>query len=198
MSTTRSVNGSFSSTLGMNGRKGPIWSRITISVVDGWKPWPQPLIQSGQIRGGCSNSKPYHSREPSLRVRNQCVTKPRPNEWAQALSDDEWCEFLAGTPMRGHTPPPLPPEDYHMAWVGSTGKETFREAIAFCQLLKSTLEATGVELGPESRLLDIGVGWGRIYRVLLGGHPISSELDTVRSCIELCRSALPGGQFGLF
>ena len=65
-------------------------------------------------------------------------------QWAQALSDDEWCEFLAGTPMRGHTPPPLPPEDYQMAWVGSTGKETFREAIAFCQLLKSTLEATGL------------------------------------------------------
>ena len=30
------------------------------------------------------------------------------HRWAQALSDDKWCEFLAGTAMRGHTAPLLP------------------------------------------------------------------------------------------
>ena len=55
--------------------------------------------------------------------------------WAQALSDDEWCDFLAGTPMLGRTPPPLPPEEFQRAWVGNAGVDTFREAIAFCRLL---------------------------------------------------------------
>jgi SAM-dependent methyltransferase len=123
-----------------------------------------------------SNDRPYH-------------------QWAQTLSDDEWCEFLAGTPLGEHIPPPLPAEEFQRAWVGNAGKETFREAIAFCQLLKSTLRANGITLGPETRLLDIGVGWGRIYRVLLRETPHLIGIDPVPNCIELCRSALSTGRF---
>jgi SAM-dependent methyltransferase len=118
-------------------------------------------------------------------------------EWAQTLSDEEWCEFLAGTPVGGHVPPPLPPQGFQMAWVGNAGKETFREAIAFCQLLKSILTVNGFNLGSESRLLDIGVGWGRIYRTLLRETPHIIGIDPVPTCIDLCRSALPTGQFEL-
>jgi SAM-dependent methyltransferase len=117
------------------------------------------------------------------------------HRWAQALSDDEWCDFLAGTPMLGRTPPPLPPEEFQRAWVGNAGEDAFREAIAFCRLLKSTLAATDCRVGPDSRLLDIGVGWGRIYRVLLRETPHIVGIDPVPQCVELCRSALPGGQF---
>jgi SAM-dependent methyltransferase len=117
------------------------------------------------------------------------------HRWAQALSDDEWCEFLAGTAMHGRSPPPLPPEEFQKAWVGNAGKDTFSEAMAFCRLLKSTLAAADFKLGPDSRLLDIGVGWGRVYRVLLRETPHIVGIDVVPECIELCRSALPGGQF---
>jgi cyclopropane fatty-acyl-phospholipid synthase-like methyltransferase len=117
------------------------------------------------------------------------------HSWAQALSDEEWCEFLAGTPMFGRIPPPLPPEEFQRAWVGNAGIETFREAMAFCRLLKSTLAGAGFELGPRSRLLDIGVGWGRIYRVLLRETAQIVGTDTVPHCIELCRQALPNGEF---
>jgi hypothetical protein len=34
---------------------------------------------------------------------------------AGILSDDEWCNFLAGTGMPRHTPPPLPPEKFQTA-----------------------------------------------------------------------------------
>jgi SAM-dependent methyltransferase len=117
------------------------------------------------------------------------------HQWAQALSDDEWCKFLAGTPMLGHTPPPLPSEEFQRAWVGDAGEETFREAMAFCRLLESTLAAGDCELNSDRRLLDIGVGWGRIYRVLLRRTPQIVGVDPVPRCVELCRSALPGGQF---
>src|SRR6516165_902542 len=89
------------------------------------------------------------------------------HRWAQDLSDEEWCEFLSGTPMNGYVPPPLPPEEFQRAWVGNAGIDTFREAMAFVRLLKSTLAGRRYELGPESRLLDIRCGWGRVYRVLL-------------------------------
>src|SRR5437667_2471330 len=115
--------------------------------------------------------------------------------WAQGLSDDEWCEFLAGTPTRGHTPPPLPPEDFQRAWVGTAGVDTFQEAMDFCRLLKSTLTDAAYKLGPDSRLLDIGVGWGRIYRVLLRETPHIVGIDVVPQCIEMCRSAFPDGKF---
>jgi SAM-dependent methyltransferase len=117
------------------------------------------------------------------------------HHWAQALSDEEWCTFLAGTPMHGRIPPPLPPEEFQMAWVGSTGIETFRHAMAFCRLLKSSLAAAGFNLGPDSRLLDVGVGWGRVYRVLLRETPQILGIDVVPQCIDLCRSGLPNGEF---
>jgi cyclopropane fatty-acyl-phospholipid synthase-like methyltransferase len=60
---------------------------------------------------------------------------------------------------------------------------------------ESTLSATDCRLGPDSRLLDIGVGWGRIYRVLLRDTPHIVGIDPVPQCVELCRSVLPGGQF---
>jgi len=115
--------------------------------------------------------------------------------WAQALSDEEWCEFLAGTPMLGRVPPPLPPEEFQRAWVGNAGIETFREAMAFCRLLKSTLATANHTIGPHTRLLDVGVGWGRIYRVLLRETAQIVGIDPVPHCIELCQSALPGGEF---
>jgi ubiquinone/menaquinone biosynthesis C-methylase UbiE len=117
------------------------------------------------------------------------------HQWAQALSDDEWCEFLAGNPTHGRTPPPLPPEEFQRAWVGSAGVDAFREAMAFVQQLKSTLTAFGGKLSPHSRLLDIGVGWGRIYRVLLRETPHIVGIDVDPQCIELCRSAFAGAEF---
>jgi len=117
------------------------------------------------------------------------------HSWAQALTDEEWCQFLAGTPMCGRIPPPLPPEEFQRDWVGNAGIETFREAMAFCRLLKSTLASAGFDLGPRNRLLDIGVGWGRIYRVLLRETAQIVGIDSVPHCIELCRLALPNGEF---
>jgi SAM-dependent methyltransferase len=115
--------------------------------------------------------------------------------WAQALSDDEWCEFLAGAAQRGHVPPPLPATEFQRAWTGNEGIDAFREAMAFARLMKATLIAAGYSLGPDGRLLDVGVGWGRIYRVLLRETPHIVGIDPVADCIDLCRAALPGGAF---
>jgi cyclopropane fatty-acyl-phospholipid synthase-like methyltransferase len=115
--------------------------------------------------------------------------------WAQALSDDEWCQFLAGTPTQGYNPPPMPSEEFQRAWTGNMGVDTFREAMAFGHLLKSTLAAADYNLNSNSRLLEIGVGWGRVYRVLLRETPHIVGIDPVPHCIDLCRSAFPGGKF---
>jgi SAM-dependent methyltransferase len=47
-------------------------------------------------------------------------------------------------------------------------------------------------------LLDFGVGWGRLYRLLLN-HVSPSNLvgvDIDQECIDLCRAAMPYGTFG--
>jgi cyclopropane fatty-acyl-phospholipid synthase-like methyltransferase len=67
-----------------------------------------------------------------------------------------------------------------------------QEAMAFCRLLKSTLPAADYKLDPDGRLLDIGVGWGRIYRVLLRETPHIVGIDVVQHCIDLSQSAFPG------
>jgi len=115
--------------------------------------------------------------------------------WARDLRDDEWGEFLAGRSMCGHVPPPLPPEDFQRSWVGNAGIDTFREAVAFYRKVKATLAASERELEACSRLLDIGVGWGRVYRVFMRDASNIIGVDPVPECIELCRLALPQGVF---
>lgn len=54
--------------------------------------------------------------------------------WAQALSDEEWCEFLAGAAKDGHVPPPLPPEEFQRSLTGDVGMDVMRDGVAFCRL----------------------------------------------------------------
>jgi SAM-dependent methyltransferase len=155
---------------------------------------PGSLLETGQHRSQSSISSNLDRAELAL------GDDKTYHLWAKTLSDDEWCNFLAGTGMPRmprHTPPPLPPEKFQTTWVGNAGIDTFREAMGFCRLLKSTLALADYRLGSDSRLLDIGVGWGRIYRTLLRETPHIIGIDVVPECIELCRSALPGGQFEL-
>jgi SAM-dependent methyltransferase len=162
-----------------------------------WRGWPS------------DNLKGHHYQDivilrrngPFSSVRKTPKQEAMPNSrepyhlWARAVSDDEWCEFLAGTSTRGYNPPPMPSEELQRAWTGNAGVDTFREAMAFGRLLKSTLAAAGYSLSANSRLLDIGVGWGRVYRILLRETPHITGIDPVPHCIDLCRSAFPGGTF---
>jgi cyclopropane fatty-acyl-phospholipid synthase-like methyltransferase len=165
-----------------------------------WRGWPSDNLKGNHFQdivilrrdGPFSQMKPVRRTPKGAAI----LSSHEPYHlWAQALSDDEWCEFLAGTPTQGYNPPPLPPEEFQRAWTGNMGVAAFREAMAFSRLLKSTLAAAGYSLTSNSRLLEIGVGWGRVYRVLLRETPHIVGIDPVPHCVDLCQSALPGGKF---
>ena len=46
-------------------------------------------------------------------------------------------------------------------------------------------------------MLDIGVGWGRVYRAMLRETLLIVGIDPLPRCIELCREAFPDGKFEL-
>src|SRR5262245_47516272 len=89
-------------------------------------------------------------------------------QWAQGLAEEEWLRFLAGEiSIPGHVPPPMPPEEIQQSWVGASGIVALRGAGVFLRRLKKHMAEAGTPLRRGTRALDFGVGWGRIYRLLM-------------------------------
>ncbi|MGE0312630.1 MAG: class I SAM-dependent methyltransferase [Lautropia sp.] len=114
--------------------------------------------------------------------------------WAKDLSDDAWAGALAGGDRRA---PAMPDAQVQAMYVGSSGKESFREAAVFWAALRRTLADNGRPVGASTRFLDVGVGWGRLYRWALRdvGLQQITGIDVDLQAIELCRRTIPGGDF---
>jgi SAM-dependent methyltransferase len=115
-----------------------------------------------------------------------------------AVSDREWLDFLLGEhPIAGLKAPLLPPPEVQSQFVGSNGRDALWEAAIFCSKLLNASEQFGKGLGKDIRLLDFGVGWGRLYRILLN-RVLPQKLigvDIDEKCIDLCRDLMPYGMF---
>jgi 2-polyprenyl-3-methyl-5-hydroxy-6-metoxy-1,4-benzoquinol methylase len=114
------------------------------------------------------------------------------------LADEEWVDFLAGErAFPGFIAPQMPAADLQRTFVGSSGREALYEAMGFCSRLIETARAFGTPVGPSSRVLDFGCGWGRLYRVMLRWcspeNLIGADID--EKCINICRDAMPYGTF---
>ena len=92
---------------------------------------------------------------------------------------------------------PLPPPDLVYRVAGHFNLEWFYESGAeHARLMKSILEANGVEVESIASLLDFGCGCGRVTRHWHDG--ISTEIhgtDYNRRLIEWCRRSLPFAEF---
>ncbi len=69
----------------------------------------------------------------------------------------------------------------------------------FWRLTKTYLEACGGNFNLGTRVLDVGVGWGRNYRWILRDLPASNivGIDVDPKAIQTCRGAMPYGNFRL-
>lgn len=114
--------------------------------------------------------------------------------WAKELSDDAWAIALAGGDKRA---PALPEAQVQAMYVGSSGKDSFREAAIFWASLRRTLDESGSGLSASTRFLDVGVGWGRLYRWALRDVPVQriTGIDVDEKAIEICKRTIPGGDF---
>jgi SAM-dependent methyltransferase len=114
-------------------------------------------------------------------------------DWAAQLSNQEWLEFLAGTrPVAGRSAPLLPAADVQRRFVGSDGITALEETARFLDWIKEISP-----FPPGSRVLDFGVGWGRLYRQLLRDVAVENLIgvDVDRAAIRMCREAMPYGSF---
>ncbi|HTX68178.1 MAG TPA: class I SAM-dependent methyltransferase [Thermoleophilia bacterium] len=114
------------------------------------------------------------------------------------VDGQKWVRFLLGDKrIRGLTPPPLPDAATQAKFVGSCGAESFKEASTFCEKLYQVATAETGGLQADTPVLDFGVGWGRLYRVMLNyvgpNCLIGSDIDP--SCVELCSEEMPYGTF---
>lgn len=85
-----------------------------------------------------------------------------------ALDDAAWLAALVAsvesTVVDGVRFPGFPEAALQVGTVGSAGVPTMEEAFRFYVHVRAQAAACGVALEPRSRVLDFGVGWGRMIR----------------------------------
>lgn len=115
-------------------------------------------------------------------------------EWAAQMSDDQWADALSGG---GDSVPAMPPADVQAMFVGSSGRASFNEASIFWGRIKEVMAAEGRPMTSASCVLDIGVGWGRIYRWALRDLAATNitGIDVDPKTITMCDEMMPYGDF---
>lgn len=114
------------------------------------------------------------------------------------LTDEQWLGVLLRSldnPMvDGVELPAFPPAEVQRRFNGQAGEPLVRRAYTLYQFIRQRAAALGTPILPGSRVLDFGLGWGRVIRLFLkdveaqGLHGV----DVNPMILELCRStALP-------
>jgi 2-polyprenyl-3-methyl-5-hydroxy-6-metoxy-1,4-benzoquinol methylase len=126
------------------------------------------------------------SRLPSLRAR---FGEYSDAEWLHVLERSLEERVIAGAALPG-----FPPDEVQIRTVGSAGAHALREAFAFYAFVKRMCARHGVELSAATKILDFGIGWGRIARFFL--KDVDAEnlygADVDRELVRVCAdTALP-------
>jgi ubiquinone/menaquinone biosynthesis C-methylase UbiE len=84
------------------------------------------------------------------------------------VSDQKWRKLLKkGGQINGVPLPGLPSEELQISTVGSSGGATINEAFHFYLYILDKARSRGSPITRRSRVLDFGVGWGRIIRCFM-------------------------------
>jgi len=103
------------------------------------------------------------------------------------LSDQQWLSILKRSlNERVAGLPGFPPEEKQRHWVGADGALALDEAFQFYGLVKA---ACGGSLKPASKILDFGIGWGRIARFFIKDVEPGSihGVDISEEALAICR-----------
>jgi ubiquinone/menaquinone biosynthesis C-methylase UbiE len=119
------------------------------------------------------------------------------------LSDDAWSEVVLGSLKHrtydGAELPGFPKPSTQIAFTSLDSRDTVKEGFQFFRLVKDACERNGRPINKDTRLLDFGVGWGRIARMFL--KDISAKnvfgVDVNAEILEECRRLMPYGTYSL-
>ncbi|GBQ12587.1 class I SAM-dependent methyltransferase [Swaminathania salitolerans] len=113
----------------------------------------------------------------------------------RTCSDEEWLRLLVTSldleVIDGVAMPRFPDDNLQREIHGHSGEISLHEAWLFLREVKAYARYAGQGLGPDTRLLDFGCGWGRIARLFMkdirpenifGIDPTSRFLMEARRC----------------
>jgi ubiquinone/menaquinone biosynthesis C-methylase UbiE len=119
-------------------------------------------------------------------------------------SDEEFLEILC----RAETEPVInnvlmpgfPSEEFQIATIGDSGAKTLRkEGWRFTRLIKDYTTLFNKSIDENTKILDFGVGWGRIIRSFF--HRIPSDnifgIDVDPKMISICNETLHAGNYSV-
>lgn len=99
----------------------------------------------------------------------------------------------------GQALPGFPPDSLQINTTGQAGAATLKEAHLFFEDCAQTFERLGHPLGKSARLLDFGIGWGRIARFFLREIPLANiyGIDVTPEFIQICKETFQSDNFQL-
>ncbi len=97
----------------------------------------------------------------------------------------------------GQLLPAFPPDILQINTTGQAGAATLREAHVFYEDCKRTFARLGRPLESTSRLLDFGIGWGRIARFFLREIPLANihGIDVTPEFVAVCKETFRSDNF---
>ncbi|MDC4203441.1 MAG: class I SAM-dependent methyltransferase [Candidatus Manganitrophus sp.] len=116
---------------------------------------------------------------------------------------DEWFELVSQSYLappvshKGKTLPAFPSDIIQANTTGQSGVATLKEAFIFYKDSVEAFEAFGKPVLESSRILDFGVGWGRIARFFLRDLPLDNiyGVDVTREFTEICGKTFQSENF---
>lgn len=119
------------------------------------------------------------------------------------MGQDEWfkiiCESYKNPPVfvEGQKLPDFPSDTIQINTTGQAGVNTLKEAYVFYQDCVETFSALGHPIRPDAKLLDFGIGWGRIARFFLRELPLSNVygVDVMSEFVDICKKTFNSENF---
>jgi SAM-dependent methyltransferase len=121
----------------------------------------------------------------------------RPNfaQWLTTMLESQAGKSM--TSPHGDALPGFPDATLQENTTGLTGPDALRVASAFYEDVHGALADEGSELRPDAKVLDFGVGWGRIARLFLRDVPLANlyGIDVDPEFVQLTASLFRSSSF---
>jgi ubiquinone/menaquinone biosynthesis C-methylase UbiE len=133
----------------------------------------------------------------------EAMTSADPSDVFAPLTDEEWHDVVVRSIVEpvidGVRMPGFPDPAIQALYTSTQWEETLAEAFSFFRIAKGAAAAVGRPLHRDAKLLDFGVGWGRIARMFMkdiaGDNIYGVDVDP--QILDLCRELMPSGHYSL-
>lgn len=118
-------------------------------------------------------------------------------------TDNQWLDMLLRSLenpiVDGISLPEFPSEKLQKITNSKCGSTTIINAFSFYTLTKQLAQQHRVSIGRDSKVLDYGCGWGRIYRCFLKDVPMTGlfGVDVQQTLVDACKDSFLPEQFKL-